>query len=147
LDVAVAAAGDGAVGRSATVLRPVVVVELAAGAAGSVGSLAGGVGGPEVVAFAEPRDAARVQPDLLVPDLVGLVVFFVDRDEEAVGGDLHFAGGELPGPGDGLALEVVAEREVAEHLEERVMAAGAADGLEVARAEALLGRGGALEGQ
>ena len=52
---------------------------------------------------------------------------------------------ELPGEGDRVLLEVVAEREVAEHLEERVVARGDAHVLEVvvlaAGAHALLGRG------
>ena len=39
----------------------------------------------------------------------------------ASGGQLQDLGEELPGPGDGLALEVVVEREVAQHLEERVV--------------------------
>ena len=44
---------------------------------------------------------------------------------------LERAGEELPGEADRLALEVVAEAEVAEHLEERVVARGVADVLEV----------------
>ena len=48
---------------------------------------------------------------------------------------------------DGVGFEVVAEGEVAEHLEERVMAAGVADIFEIvvlaAGAHALLGAGGA----
>ena len=56
-------------------------------------------------------------------------------------------GEELPGEGDRVLLEVVAEGEVAEHLEERVVAGGEADVLEVvvlaAGAHALLGGGGA----
>ena len=60
-------------------------------------------------------------------------------------GDLQGAGQELPGPVDGLALEVVAEAEVAQHLEERHVARGLADVLDVAGADALLAGGGALE--
>ena len=52
---------------------------------------------------------------------------------------------QLPGVGDGFALEVVAEAEIAEHLEEGVMAAGEADVFEIvmlsAGADAFL-RGG-----
>ena len=56
-------------------------------------------------------------------------------------------GQKLPGPVDRLALEVVAEAEVAQHLEERVVIGRAADVVDVAGAEALLaGRGpGELE--
>ena len=56
-------------------------------------------------------------------------------------------GVQLPRPLDGVFLEVVAEAEVAEHLEEREVPVGAADVVEVvvlaAGAHALLDRGGA----
>ena len=54
---------------------------------------------------------------------------------------------QFPGEVDGVGLEVVAEGEVAQHLEEGVMAAGVADVLEVvvlaAGADAFLRAGGA----
>ncbi len=57
------------------------------------------------------------------------------------------AGDQLPGKVDGVALEVVAEAEVAQHLEEGVVAAGEADIFKVvvlaAGADALLRSGGA----
>ena len=45
---------------------------------------------------------------------------------------------QLPGELDRLLLEVVAEREVAQHLEEGEVAGGRADLVDVRRAEALL---------
>ena len=42
-----------------------------------------------------------------------------------------FRSHQLPGVGDGVFLEVVAEAEVAQHLEEGVMAVGEADVFEV----------------
>ena len=64
------------------------------------------------------------------------------------GGIFERAGDEVPGELDRLGLEVVAEAEVAEHLEERVVARGVADVLEVvvlaARAHAALAARGAL---
>ena len=60
--------------------------------------------------------------------------------------DLVHLGEELPGPVDGLGLEIVAEAPVAQHLEHRVVAAVMAHRLEVvvlaAHAEALLAVGG-----
>ncbi len=54
---------------------------------------------------------------------------------------------EVPGELDGFGFEVVAEGEVAQHFEERVVAAGVADVFQIvmlaAGADALLGRGGA----
>ena len=92
-----------------------------------------------------PRPLARV----LQPDAGRLVVVEIDRDREPLGvqPEPFLAGQELPGPVDGLALEVVAEAEVAQHLEERVVVGRAADVVDVAGAEALLaGRGpGELE--
>ena len=65
-----------------------------------------------------------------------------DGGREPVLGDGQRLRHELPGVGDRLGLEVVAEGEVAEHLEERVVARGEAHVLEVvvlaARAHALL---------
>src|SRR5262249_31892097 len=56
-------------------------------------------------------------------------------------------GHEFPGVGDRVALEVVAEREVPQHLEERVVASGEADVVQVvvlsAGPHALLRAGGA----
>jgi hypothetical protein len=67
------------------------------------------------------------------------------------GGRPSVFGQELPGEADRLALEVVAEAEVAEHLEEGVMPGGVADVLQVvvlaAGAHAALGTGGAGVGR
>ena len=85
--------------------------------------------------------------DLLVPDLLGFVVAGVDGDPEALGIEAEDVGVELPRPLDRVGLEVVAEAEVAQHLEEREVPVGAADVVEVvvlaAGAHALLDRGGA----
>ena len=73
----------------------------------------------------------RRQADLVAPDVAGDVVVRVGRRRQPVGGDAEVAGQEVPGPVDRLALEVVAEAPVAEHLEERVVAGRPADLLEV----------------
>ena len=86
----------------------------------------------------------------LLPDAVGLLVVVVDGDEQALGIEAEVLGDELPRQRDRPLLEVVAEREVAEHLEEGVMPGGVADVVEVvvlaAGAHALLRGGGALVG-
>ena len=101
---------------------------------------------PEVVLLAQAQDAVVLQPGDLLPQGEGVVVVRVDRGDEPAGVDAELAGEELPGEGDRVGLEVVAEREVAEHLEERVVAGRPAHVLEVvvlaARPHALLtGRG------
>ena len=57
-------------------------------------------------------------------------------------GILSDFGQELPGPVDRLALEVVAEAEIAQHLEERLVEGGPADVVDVAGAQAFLAGGG-----
>ena len=85
-------------------------------------------------------------PTVVAPDRLGLVVGLVDRDPEPVGVEAEHLGVELPGERDRLGLEVVAEAEVAEHLEEREVAVRAADVVEVvvlaAGPDALLARRG-----
>ena len=73
----------------------------------------------------------RRQADLIRPDAVRLVVIGVDGRGDALAGDAELDGQELPGPVDRLALEVVAEAPVAEHLEQGLVARRAADLLEV----------------
>src|SRR4029077_2604047 len=71
-----------------------------------------------------------------------LVVLFVDRAPEPLGRQLEDLRDELPREADRVALEVVPEAEVAEHLEHRQVPSGVADVLEVvvlaARADAAL---------
>ncbi len=81
----------------------------------------------------------------LLPQIAGGRVGRMHRHPQLVLGQREVLGDQLPGVGDGLLLEVVAEGEVAEHLEEGVVARGVADVVEVvvlaARAHALLGGG------
>ena len=127
----------------------VVVEDLAARTAGAgVGHL------PEVVGLvlraarlvADAHAALLRHADGLGPEVVGLVVGLVDRGPEPLRRQLVDLGEQLPGELDRVLLEVVAEAEVAQHLEERVVARGVADVLQVvvlaARAHAALrGRG------
>ncbi len=112
-------------------LDTAVVVQLAAGPAG-----AGLAHAPEVLLVAD-RDVApaheplRRQPDLIGPDGGGLVVIGVDRCGKKVRRNAELVRQQLPVPVDRLALEVVAEAPVAEHLEQGVVARRAADLLEV----------------
>ena len=102
----------GAVGGGAQ-----IVVQLGAGTAGaSVGHL------PEVVAVAQGVNPLRRDPGDLDPEPRRLRVGVMHGDKEAVRIESHVGGQESPGVLHGLALEVVAEGEVAEHLEEGVVA-------------------------
>ena len=85
---------------------------------------------PEVV-LVEALDALARHTDTVGPDVLRLVVGDVARDPDPVPVDPEGLGDELPRPRDGFGLEVVTEAEVAQHLEERQMPRGPADGIEV----------------
>jgi hypothetical protein len=80
---------------------------------------------------APAHEALRREADLVAPDFEGDVVGRVRGRRQSLGRDPEVTGQELPAPVDGLALEVVAEAPVTEHLEEGVMARRATDLLEV----------------
>ena len=129
--------------RAAPDVVAVVVEDLGRGTAG-----AGRTHLPEIVEGRDPDDLVVGQPRDLLPDRRRLVVGVVDGDQKLVLRDAEILRQQLPGIGDRLLLEVVAEGEVAEHLEKGVMARGIADIVEVvvlaAGADAFLRRGGAL---
>jgi hypothetical protein len=112
-------------------VRAAIEVQLAARATRS-----GVAHPPEVLLVAggdvaPAHDPLRWEADLVRPDRVRLVVIGVDGGGQALGRDAKLAGQEVPVPVDGLALEVVAEAPVAEHLEQRLVARRATDLLEV----------------
>ena len=80
---------------------------------------------PEVVRVG--HHAVRRQPHGAGPDASRLVVVRVHGHPDPILGESQDFGDELPSPDDGVFLEVVAEAEVAEHLEERLVAPGVAD--------------------
>ncbi len=95
------------------------------------GSTRPGVGHSPVVVLVEALDAFDGHADLVAPDGLGLIVTDVDGHPESVGVEAQDIGHELPGEGAGVGLEVVAEAEVAHHLEEGEVATGSADLVEV----------------
>ena len=139
----------GRAGRAARNVGAVVVEDLGARAAragvGHLPEIVGGVARTLVVADAD--DALVRHADFVGPDVVGFVVFDVDGDGQLVGRQAVDLGQQFPGVVDGIALEVVAEAEVAQHFEEGVVARGVADVFQVvvlaAGAHAALHRGGA----
>ena len=118
-------------------VRPVVVGTGRVRGAGVVEDLgaraarAGRAHRPEVV-FVPARDARGVEPDLASPRCRCASSSEVCTVTYSLRGiELHNVGEKLPREADRLGLVVVAEREVAEHLEERAVPSGAADVLDV----------------
>ena len=85
---------------------------------------------PEVV-LVETREAVLIDADLVEPDVTGFVIADVHGDPQLLLRQAEFFGQKLPGELDGFALEVVAEAEVAQHLEEGVVTGGIADVVQV----------------
>ena len=102
---------------------------------------------PEVVTLAKAEDAIGGNTNLLVPDIKSLVVLYVHRGVQPLRIQTHHLGEELPRPGDSLVLEIIAEGEVAQHLEEGAVACGLAHVLDVAGADALLAGGHPVAGR
>ena len=125
-------------------LVPAVKVDFGAAAAGAgVSHL------PEV--FGQPQLGNSVGRHVFRPDPKCLVIArdsgfpLEDGRIQAIGGQVPHVGQQLPRERDRTALEVVAEREVPEHLEERVVPQRRSDVVEIvvlpAHAHALLRRG------
>src|SRR5262249_49433485 len=91
---------------------------------------------PEVVVEAELEDAIRGHAEL-PPHIIGFVVpgdavlALEDRDDEPVRIHLPDVGEQRPREGERLLLEVITEREIPEHLEERVMPVRWSDVVEI----------------
>ena len=96
-------------------------------------------GPPEVILITERNDALPRHANLVVPYSARLFVRVVNGHPYPRGVDLEHDGREFPRPGNSLPLEVVADAEVAQHLEYRVVGE-IADDINIGRAEALLGR-------
>ena len=140
------AIGVGRAGRAAGNVVAVVVEDLRARTAG-----AGVAHRPEIVAGGDADDALVGQAGNPLPQIEGFVVVVIDRDGQPLLVQAEIAGQQVPGAFDGVLLEIVAEGEVAEHLEEGVVAGGVADVVEVvvlaAGAHAFLRGRGADEGR
>src|ERR1017187_5755566 len=100
---------------------------------------------PEIV-LVEPLDSFGGDADIVMPDFGSLVVGQVHCHPDTVTIDTQYVHDEFPSPANRVALEVVAERPVAEHLEEAQVPQGPSYGVQVIvlapRADALLDAGG-----
>ncbi len=132
LNVAVAVAAQAAGRLAAAMLGAPVEENLGAGAAGAAAVL------PEVVLTAQTLHVALGHAHLFCPDVPGVVICLEHGDIQLFLGDFQHLGEELPGPGNGLPLEVVVEAEIAQHLEKGAVAVCDAHAVNVWGADALL---------
>ena len=140
LKVAVATRVNSAAHGLGTVLGAAIIVPLRTGAGGT--RLAGV---PEVFLTRQAHDVLGIHADLLGQDVEGFLVLVPQRHPEAITVEAVHAlvartRQQLPGVVDRAFLEVVAEREVAVHLEERAVTRRLTDVIDVVRANTLLHR-------
>ena len=86
---------------------------------------------PEIVACRDADDAVVRQPGDLLPQLRRLFVFGIDGHQEFFRRQAVFPGHQVPRQFDRDVLEIIAEREIAEHFEKRVVARRVADVFQV----------------
>ena len=103
-----------AVGPQASAVRAEVVVDLAAGTARAFASR----GAPEVVLLVESADSLGRHSRAGGPQMKGLAIVSKDGGPDAIRLQPQALGDELPSEANGVLLEVIADAEVAEHLEE-----------------------------
>ena len=103
---------------------------------------------PEVIFLAKANHVVGRNADLLGPDIVGLVVLFVNRNEQLVLGNGHpvIGGQKFPCPGNHFFFKVILKAEVAQHFKEGAVAGSDAHILNVRGADALLAGGHAVAG-
>ena len=116
----------GRAGRTTPDMVAVVIENLGAGAAGT-----GRTHAPEVVVAGDADDLVVGKARHLFPDRRRLVIGVVNGDAKLVLVEAEVLGQQLPGEGNRLILEIVAEREIAQHLEKRMVPRGVADIVEV----------------
>ncbi len=134
LHVTVALAAHHILGTVAP-LFAAVIIDLGAGTAGTCAVL------PEVVLLAETVNPVCRNADFLMPYLEGLLIVQIDGRIETVCRNAHTLCQELPGKGNGLALEIVTEGKVAKHLKEGAVTSGLSDVFNVAGSNTLLAGG------
>lgn len=113
-------------GRSTPDMIAMVVEDFRTGTAGT-----GIAHRPEIVAGRNADDAVIGKTGDLLPEIKGLIVGMINRDQQAVAVDAEFLGDQVPGMGDRFFLEIIAEGEVTEHFEEGMVTGGITDIVEI----------------
>ena len=121
--------------RAVSVLLATVIVDLGTWSARSGAVL------PEVVFLTELVDVVLRDMHHILPDVIRLLIVYIDRRIQTVRIETYTLGQELPCPRNRFLLEVIAEREVSEHLEEGTVAGCLTNILQVTGTDALLAGG------
>ncbi len=87
--------------------------------------------GPEIVGGRNADDFFIAQAGNFFPKGVGLIILGIDGNQQLVFRQAIIPGNQVPGILNGVFLEIIAEGEVAEHLEEGVVPGGIADILQI----------------
>ena len=103
-----------------------VIVQFRSGSTGS-----GVSHRPKVLLLTHLKDALFRYTHPVSPKLQSLSVFSIDGDVKTIPGKFVDLRAQFPGALDGFFLEIVAKREIAEHLKEGVVLAGAAHSLQI----------------
>ena len=130
--IAVAVAANVAVRLAAALFRSTVKVDLRTRTAGA------GTVFPEVVFSAQTNHVVFCHADLLGPHVIGFVVIFENRNIQLICRHFQHLGEKFPCPCDCFDLEVIAEREVAQHLEIGAVTCGLTDTFNIRCTDTLL---------
>ncbi len=121
-------------------IRAMVIKDFRTGTTGT-----GITHGPEIVFLAHAGEACRIDLHLIQPDSSRLVIILIDGDPEFFCRQTELFSQQFPGELNCLALEIITEREVAQHFKEGVMTGGVSDVFQIvvlaAGADAALRRG------
>ena len=121
--------------RAVSVLLTTIIVDLGTWSARSGAVL------PEVVFLAELVDVVLRDMHHILPDVIRLLIVYIDRRIQTVRIQADTLGQKLPCPWNRFLLEVITEREVSEHLKEGTVAGCLTNILQVTGTDALLAGG------
>ena len=121
--------------RAVSVLLTTIIVDLGTWSARSGAVL------PEVVFLTELVDVVLRDMHHILPDVIRLLIVYINRRIQTVRIQADTLGQELPCPWNRFLLEVIAEREVSEHLKEGTVAGCLTNILQVTGTDALLAGG------
>ena len=99
---------------------------------------------PEIVLLSKTENSLLGDPDFLIPDFKSLIVIFVHGRIQPVWIQSHNFCQKLPGPGNGLMLEIIPEGKIPKHFKECAMAGRLADIVDIPGTDALLAGGNPL---